>query len=58
MGGRHKSAFLLSIFVIFEKPNPASPYQGDIAELYNKNFEQYKKNVKENCEKYAIKIPE
>ena len=52
------STVLLSIFVIFEKPNPSSPYQSDIAKLYNENFEQYKKNVKENCEKYAIKIPE
>lgn len=52
------STVLLSIFVIFEKPNPHSPYQDDIAELFNDNFEQYKNNVKENCEKYAIKIPE
>lgn len=52
------STVLLSIFIIFEKPNPDSPYQKDIAKLYKENIEQYKKNVKENCEQNAIKIPE
>ena len=52
------STVLFSIFIIFEKPNPASPYQKDIAELYINDIEQYKKNVKESCEKYALKIPE
>ena len=52
------STVLLSIFIIFDKPNPSSPYQSEIAKLYLNNIEEYKKNVKENCEKYAIKIPE
>lgn len=52
------STVLLSIFIIFSKPNPNSPYKGDIAKLFNADYEQYVKNVKEHCEKYAIKIPE
>ena len=47
---------LKSIFVIFKRPNPDSPYRSEIAQLYNSNREEYEKNVKENCEKYAIKI--
>jgi ubiquitin-conjugating enzyme E2 D/E len=47
---------LKSIFVIFKVPNPGSPHRSDIANLYNTNMQEYEKNVKENCEKYAIKI--
>lgn len=47
---------LKSIFVIFKKPNPGSPYRSEIATLFNTNKSEYEKNVKENCEKYAIKI--
>ena len=47
---------LKSIFVIFKKPNPDSPYKSDIAELFKNNMSLYEKNVKEHCEKYAIKI--
>jgi len=50
------STVLLSIFVIFSKPNPESPYRDDIADLYNDNREEYEKKVKEHCAKYAIKI--
>ena len=51
------SSVLLSIFIIFSKPNPDSPYRDDISNLYLNNYEEYEKKVKENCEKYAIKIP-
>ena len=51
------STVLLSIFIIFSKPNPNSPYRGDIAKLFNSNREEYEKNVKEHCAKHAIKIP-
>ena len=44
------------IFVIFKVPNPNSPHRRDIAQLYNTNMQEYEKNVKDNCEKYAIKI--
>ena len=50
------STVLLSIFIIFSKPNPDNPYRDNIADLYKKNYSEYEKNVKENCEKYAIKI--
>ena len=50
------STVLLSIFIIFKKPNPVSPYREEIAELYLNNKEEYEKNVKEHCAKYAIKI--
>ena len=50
------STVLLSIFIIFNKPNPNSAYRDEIAELYNDNKEEYEKKVKEHCEKYAIKI--
>lgn len=52
------STVLLSIFIIFSKPNPNSPYRGEIAQLYTSDYEQYEKNVKEYCDKYAIKIPD
>ena len=52
------STVLKSIFIIFAKPNPDSPYRGEIAELYNSNPQEYEKNVKENCAQNAIKIPE
>ena len=35
------NAVLLSIFIIFSKPNPDSPYRDDIADLYNTNREEY-----------------
>ena len=47
---------LLSIFIIFSKPNPDSPYRDEIAELYLNNRDEYIKKVKEHCEKYALKI--
>ena len=50
------SSVLLSIFIIFSKPNPDSPHRKNIADLYQNNYLEYEKNVKENCEKYAIKI--
>lgn len=50
------SSVLLSIFIIFSKPNPDSPHRRDIADLYKNNKSEYEKKVKENCEKYAIKI--
>jgi ubiquitin-protein ligase len=50
------STVLKSIFVIFKVPNPESPYRDEIAELYNSNISEYERNVKEHCEKYAIKI--
>ena len=52
------STVLLSIFIIFSKPNPDSPYRGSIATLYNNNREEYIKKVKEECAKYATKITE
>ena len=52
------STVLLSIFIILSKPNPGSPYRSDVAKLFNENKTQYENNVKEWCEKYAIKIPE
>ena len=50
------SEILLSIFVIFCKPNPDSPYRGDLAELYNKDKEKYEQNIKEHCAKYCLKF--
>ena len=57
-GGRAKNinTVLFSIFVIFSKPNPDSPYRDEIATLYLNNKEEYEKNVKEHCAKHAIKI--
>lgn len=52
------SEVLKSIFVIFKKPNKNSPYNGEMAKVYNTNPEQYEKNIKEYCEKYAIKCPD
>lgn len=49
------STVLKSIFIIFKRPFPGSPYRRDLAELYNKDIKQYEKNVKEYCEKFAIK---
>ena len=40
------STVLLSIFIIFDKPNPSSPYQSEIAKLYLNNIEEYKKMLK------------
>ncbi len=56
--GRAKNinTVLFSIFVIFSKPNPDSPYRDEIATLYLNNKEEYEKNVKEHCAKHAIKI--
>ena len=51
------STVLKSVFIILAKPNIYSPYRRDLADLYNSDIEQYKKNVREECEKYAIKIP-
>jgi ubiquitin-protein ligase len=50
------STVLLSIFIIFSKPNPGSPYRGDIAKLYSENIQEYERRVKEHCAKYALKI--
>lgn len=50
------STVLKSIFIMFAKPNPDSPYREEIANLYNSNYEEYKKKVKENCEQNALKI--
>jgi len=50
------STVLLSIFIIFSKPNPGSPYRDDIADLYRENLQEYEKRVKEYCAKYAMKI--
>ena len=50
--------FFLSIFIILSKPNPDSPSRRDLAKLFEENKTKYEKNVKEWCEKYAIKIPE
>lgn len=52
------SEILLSIFVIFCKPNPKSPYQGELAKIYNKDPKEYEQNVKEYCAQNCIKIPE
>lgn len=50
------STVLLSIFCILAKPNPRDPYRSDLAELYDKNPEEYEKNAKEHCQKNAKKI--
>jgi ubiquitin-protein ligase len=50
------STVLLSIFIIFSKPNPGSQYRGDIAKLYSENIQEYERRVKEHCAKYALKI--
>ena len=55
---RDISTVLLSIFIIFSKPNPQSPYRSDIAEQYQNKYEDYEKAVKDHCAKNAIKIPE
>lgn len=55
---RDISTVLLSIFIIFSKPNPNSPYRREIADLYQSNYEEYEKKVKEDCANNAIKIPE
>ena len=49
---------LLSIFIIFSKPNPDSPLRRDIAQLYKSNPEEYEKKVKDHCKNFAIKIPD
>lgn len=50
------SSVLFSIFIIFSKPNPGSPYNRDIANLYNSNRAEYERKVKEHCARYAMKI--
>ena len=50
------STVLLSIFIIFSKPNPGSPYNSEIANLYNSNRAEYERRVKEHCARYAMKI--
>lgn len=50
------SAVLLSIFMIFKRPNPDSPYRSEIANLYNSNREEYNKEVKKYCAEHAISI--
>jgi ubiquitin-protein ligase len=50
------SSVLFSIFIIFSKPNPGSPYNRDIADLYNSNRAEYERKVKEHCARYAMKI--
>ena len=52
------STVLLSIFIIFSKPNPDSYLRGDIANLYKSNREEYENKVKEHCKSNAIKIPD
>lgn len=52
------STVLLSIFIIFSKPNPDSPYRSDIAQLYKTDKKKYEEKVKEECAKFALKIPE
>lgn len=48
---------LKSIFIILGKPYPQSPYRSDLAQIFEKSKEEYEKNVREECEKSAIKIP-
>ena len=50
------SEILLSIFVIFCKPNPGSPYRTDLAQLHEKDKNQYEQNIKDHCAKFCIKI--
>lgn len=52
------SSVLFSIFVIFQKPNPGSPYNRELANLYKEDKVKYEKEVKEYCQSYAIKIKE
>lgn len=52
------STVLLSIFIIFSKPNPDSPHRGEIAKLYKEDKKKYEEKVKEECAKFALKIPE
>lgn len=47
---------LLSIFRILAKPNKDDPYITELAELYNNNRQEYEKNAREYCQKYAKKI--
>ena len=50
------STVLLSIFRILAKPNADDPYISNLAELYINNRQEYEKNVREYCQKYAKKI--
>lgn len=50
------STVLLSIFVILGRPNTESPYRSDLSELYKKNKQEYEKNAREECKKYATQI--
>ena len=52
------SAVLKSIFIIFQRPNPDSPWNRHMADVYNKSIPEYEKKAKEYCEKYAIKCSE
>lgn len=50
------SNVLLSIFVLlYKKPNTISPYRKELKEEFLKNENEYYKNAREYCEKFAIK---
>lgn len=51
------SSLLLSIFVIFKKPNPESPYNKELAKLYKNDKKKYEEEIRAFCENNkAIKI--
>ena len=50
------SSILLSIFVIFKKPNPGSPYDHNLADLFRNDIKKYEEEIKTFCKNNAIKI--
>ena len=52
------SGVLYSIFVIFNRPNPKSQYNSNIANLYVENKTKYEQEIRDFCQKNAIKLVE
>ncbi len=49
------SKVLLSIISLLETPNAADPLNGEVARVYNRNREEYKRVAKEWTKQYAMK---
>lgn len=48
------SKVLLSLVSLLGDPNPDDPMRGDVADLYKRDYETYKKKVREHMQKHAM----